>query len=82
MFVEFGRFFSDSVDFEPGKILLTQKKFGEPLNVLVENEVRFGGEAVIVGENWGVRICGQKQDGFIRYDEEQYIALRLGSRHI
>ncbi len=82
MFVEFGRFFSDSVDFEPGKILLTQKKFGEPLNVIVENEVRFGGEAVIVGENWGVRICRQKQDGFIRYDEEQYIALRLGSRHI
>lgn len=82
LFVEFGRFLPDSVDFEPGTILLTQKKFGEALNVVVENEVLYGGEVVCVDEKYGVRIIEVKQGQPLCYDEEHYVALRLGACHV
>ena len=82
IFVELGRFVSDSVKLEAGTLLMSNKKFGTPLNVIVENEIRFGGEAVIVEENFGVRIIEIKEGEPVRYDEEHYIALRLGATYI
>ncbi len=80
--VEFGRFVSDSVKLEPGTLLMSDKEFGTPLNVIIENEIRFGGETVVAGENFGVRIVEVKQEDPVRYDEEHYIALRLGATYI
>ncbi|BDC94442.1 Flagellar motor switch protein FliM [Treponema bryantii] len=80
--VEFGRFISDSVKLEAGTLLMSNKKFGTPLNVIIENKVLFGGEAVIVDENFGVRIIEVKQGEPVRYDEEHYIALRLGATYL
>ena len=80
--VEFGRFVSDSVKLEPGTILMSDKQFGTPLNVIVENQIRFGGEAVVVDENFGVRIIEVNQGDPVCYDEEHYIALRLGSTYL
>ena len=80
--VEFGRFVSDSVKLEPGTILMSNKQFGTPLNVIVENQIRFGGEAVVVDENFGVRIIEVKQGDPVCYDEEHHIALRLGSTYL
>ena len=80
--VEFGRFVSDSVKLEPGTLLMSNKKIGTPLNVIVENEVRFGGEAVIADENFGIRITEIKQGEPVHYDEEHYIALRLGGTYL
>lgn len=82
VFVEFGRFISDSVKLEPGSILVGNKKYGTPLNVIIGNEIRFGGDVVVVGENFGVRIAEVKQGKMVRYDEEHYIALRLGGTHL
>lgn len=82
VFVEFGRFISDSVKLEPGSILVGNKKYGTPLNVIIGNEIRFGGEAVVAEENFGVRIVELKQGEPVRYDEEHYIALRLGGTHL
>lgn len=93
IFVEFGRFASDSVSFEPGTILITGKRCSEPLNVVVENKLLFGGEVVVVNENFGVRIvevktsdaasagsgdAGEFGAPVVIYNEEHYIALRLG----
>lgn len=80
--VEFGRFVSDSVKLEPGTLLMTDKKYGTPLNVIIDNEIRFGGDVVVVGENFGVRIAEVKQGEMVRYDEEHYIALRFGGTHL
>ncbi|MCR4954762.1 MAG: FliM/FliN family flagellar motor switch protein [Treponema sp.] len=80
--VEFGRFVSDSVKLEPGTLLMSNKKYGTPLNVIIDNEIRFGGEAVVAEENFGVRIVEVKQVEPVRYDEEHYIALRLGGTYL
>ncbi|MCR4741609.1 MAG: FliM/FliN family flagellar motor switch protein [Treponema sp.] len=77
VFVEFGRFSPEGLLLEPGSILLSSKRAGEPLNVLVGNECRFIGEVVAVEENFGVRIISASN--IIKYDEEHYLALRLGA---
>ena len=79
--VEFGRFVSDSVKLEPGTLLMGNKEFGTPLNVIIENELRFGGEAIVVDDNFGIRIIEVKDEP-VRYDEEHYIALRLGGTYL
>ena len=82
-FVEFGRFMPGSFDFEPGSIFVTDLKYGQPLNVVVENEVHFKGDVVAADENFAVRIREVLSgDKIIRYDEEHYIALRLGGRYL
>ena len=79
IFVEFGRFLPETVSFEPGSVFVTQKKADSQLNVIVKNELCFNGEAVVVGENFGVRISNVLENERITYDEEHYVALRLGA---
>jgi flagellar motor switch/type III secretory pathway protein FliN/transcriptional regulator with XRE-family HTH domain len=84
--VEFGRFIPNDCSFEAGTILVSQKRAGEPLNVIVENQVRYLGETVAVGESFGVRITEALKDNdekgtIIKYDEENYISLRLGEAY-
>ncbi len=82
-FVEFGRFMPGTFNFEPGSIFLTDLKYGQPLNVVIGNEVRFKGQVVAVDENFGVRVSEVlPADKIVHYDEEHYIALRLGGRYL
>lgn len=82
-FVEFGRFMPGTFNFEPGSIFLTDLKYGQSLNVVVENEVRFKGQVVAVDENFGIRVAEiLPADKTVIYDEEHYIALRLGGRYL
>ena len=79
IFVELGRFRSDSFAFEPGSIFVTQKRAMEPFNVVIENQVCFDGEIVVVDNNFGVRLIAKTAaDKKILYNEEHYIAIRLG----
>lgn len=55
-FVEFGRFNSENVNLEVGKIYIFDKKFYDPLNLVYKNKVIFQGEAVVIDDNFGVRI--------------------------
>ena len=82
VFIEFGRFVSDSVKLEPGTLLMSNKEFGTPLNVIIENQILFGGETVVVDENFGVRLIEVKQGEKLCYNEEHYIALRLGGTYL
>lgn len=82
-FVEFGRFMTGTFNFEPGSIFLTDLKYSQPLNVVVENEVRFKGTVVAVDEKYGVWVCENlPADKIVHYDEEHYITLRLGGRYL
>lgn len=82
-FVELGRFLPEGNDFEPGSIFITDLKYGEPMNVVVGNDVRFKGEICAVDENYGIRISAVlSDDEVVRYDEEYYIALRLGGTYL
>lgn len=82
VFIEFGRFVSDSVKLEPGTLLMSNKEFGTSLNVIIENQILFGGETVVVDENFGVRLIEVKQGEKLCYNEEHYIALRLGGTYL
>ena len=83
VFVELGRYRSDSFAFEPGSIFVTQKRAGEPFNVVIEKQVRFTGETVVVDNNFGTRIvCKANDDDKILYNEDHYIAIRLGETFI
>lgn len=83
IFVEFGRYLSGSFDFEPGTIFITNIKFKEPINVLVNNEVRYKGDVLAVDANFGVVIKEVlPQEKIVRYDEEHYLAIRLGGTYI
>ena len=55
-FVEFGPFNSENVNLEVGKIYIFDKKFYDPLNLVYKNKVIFQGEAVVIDDNFGVRI--------------------------
>ena len=82
-FVELGRFMPGSFDFEPGSIFVTDLKYTEPLNVVIGNEVRFKGTVVAADENYGVRVSEVLTgDKIICYNEEHYIALRLGGCYL
>ena len=76
--VEFGRFANTNTEFEEGKILVLQKKFYEPLNVIYKNKVIHTGEAVVIDENFGIRITDSPAVPDITYNEETYLAVRLG----
>ena len=83
VFVELGRYRSDSFAFEPGSIFVTQKRAGEPFNVVIEKQVRFTGETVVIDNNFGTRIvCKANDDDKILYNEDHYIAIRLGETFI
>ena len=82
-FVEFGRFMPDTFAFEPGNIFVTDLNYNQPLNVLVGKDVKFKGQVVAVDENFGIRISEVlPENKIIHYDEEHYIALRLGGRYL
>ena len=82
-FVEFGRFMPDTFTFEPGNIFVTDLNYNQPLNVLVGKDVKFKGQVVAVDDNFAIRITEiLPEDKIIHYDEEHYIALRLGGRYL
>ena len=82
-FVEFGRFMPDSFDFEAGSIFVTDLNYNQPLNVVVGKDVKYKGQVVAVDENFAIRISEiLPEDKIIHYDEDHYIALRLGGRYL
>ncbi len=82
VYAEFGRFVSDTVKLEPGTILMSSIKYNTPLNVVVDNKVLFTGEVCVADENYAIRIYDEKKEEAISYDEEHYIALRLGGTYL
>ena len=77
--VEFGRFADTGINFEEGKVLVLNKKFFEPLNVVYKNKIIHTGEAVVIDENFGIRITDKVEIPGVTYDEEKYISVRLGT---
>lgn len=79
IFVEFGRYNTENVELEYGKILILDKKEFEPLNVVYENKVIHTGKTVAIDENFGIKIEESAQLNEIVYDEDDYISIQLGS---
>lgn len=77
-FVEFGRFSPENVPLEKGKILIFDKKKTEGLNVVFQNKIIHTGSAVVIDENFGVRILEDKLENEILYDEKEYLSVQLG----
>lgn len=78
--VEFGRFNDVNVDLEVGKILIFEKKFYTPLNLVYKNKVIHTGQAVVIDENMGLRITDEDLPD-LTYTEEKYLAVQLGSTY-
>lgn len=76
--VEFGRFNDVNVDLEVGKILIFEKKFYTPLNLVYKNKVIHTGQAVVIDENMGLRITDEDLPD-LTYTEEKYLSVQLGS---
>ncbi len=80
LFVEFGRFNPDNVKLETGKILVFDKKYYDPLNLVYKNRVIHNGEIVVMDEKFGMRILDEPDVPDICYDEnEDYISIQLGA---
>ncbi len=78
--VEFGRFNDVNVELEVGKILMFEKKFYSPLNLVYKNKVIHTGQAVVIDENMGLRITDEDLPD-ITYTEEKYLSVQLGSTY-
>ena len=76
--VEFGRFNDVNVELEVGKILMFEKKFYSPLNLVYKNKVIHTGQAVVIDENMGLRITDEDLPD-LTYTEEKYLSVQLGS---
>lgn len=76
--VEFGRFNDVNVELEVGKILIFEKKFYSPLNLVYKNKVIHTGQAVVIDENMGIRITDEDLPD-LTYTEEKYLSVQLGS---
>lgn len=79
--VEFGRFNDVNVELEPGKILMIEKKFYSPLNLVYKNKVIHTGQAIVIDENMGLRITDQDLPD-LTYTEEKYLSVQLGSTYL
>lgn len=78
--VEFGRFSPDNVTLEIGKILVFDKKYYEPLNLIYKNKVIHNGEIVVIDEKFGMRILDEPEVPDITYSEnDDYISIQLGA---
>lgn len=78
--VEFGRFNDVNMDLEVGKILMFEKKFYSPLNLVYKNKVIHTGQAVVIDENMGIRITDEDLPD-LTYTEEKYLSILLGSTY-
>lgn len=79
LFVEFGRFCGDRVQLEVGKIYIFDRKFYDPLDLVYKNQVIHRGEAVVVDENFGLRISDDGEKPDVTYTEDNYLSVVLGS---
>lgn len=79
LFVEFGRFCSDKVQLEEGKIYIFDRKYYDPLDLVYKNKIIHQGQAVVVEENFALRIGDDKNLPDVTYTEENYISVLLGS---
>lgn len=78
--VEFGRFNDVNVELEVGKILIFEKKFYAPLNLVYKNKVIHTGQAVVIDENMGLHITDEDLPD-LTYTEEKYLSVQLGSTY-
>lgn len=78
--VEFGRFNDLNVELEVGKLLIFEKKFYSPLNLVYKNKVIHTGQAVVIDENMGLRITDQELPD-LTYNEEKYLSVQLGNTY-
>ena len=78
--VEFGRFNDVNVELEVDKILVFEKKFYSPLNLVYKNKVIHTGQAVVIDENMGLRITDEDLPD-LTYTEEKYLSVQLGSTY-
>ena len=79
VFIELGRFRPESVELEPGKILILDKKETDGLDVVYENRVIHTGKTVSIDELFGIEIAETPQLSEIEYTEKDYISIQLGS---
>lgn len=79
LFVELGRFCSDLVQLEPGKIYIFDRKYYDPLDLVYKNQVIHRGEVVLVDENFAIRINDDGKKPDVTYTEENYISVVLGA---
>lgn len=79
IFVEFGRFHTENVSLEIGKVLVLDKKESEGLNVVFNNKVIHTGKTITADEHFGIEILESHQLNEIIYDETDYISIQLGS---
>lgn len=77
--VEIGRFGSEQVNLEVGKILVFDKKYYDPLNLVYQNKVIHTGEAVVVDEHFGIRILDFPKVPEITYENQDYICVQIGA---
>ena len=78
--VEFGRFNDVNMELEVGKILIFEKKYYSPLNLVYKNKVIHTGQAVVIDENMGLRITDEDLPD-LTYTEEKYLSVQLGSTY-
>lgn len=79
LFVEFGRFCSDRVQLEVGKIYIFDRKYYDPLDLVYKNQVIHRGNVVVIDENFGLKITNEDNAPDVTYTEENYISVLLGS---
>ena len=79
LFVEIGRVNSGQTKLETGKIIAFEKKYYDPLNLIYNNKIIHTGEAVVIDEKFGLRVLDFPEIPDITYENESYIAVRIGS---
>lgn len=79
LFVEFGRFCSELVQLEVGKIYIFDRKFYDPLDLVYKNKIIHQGQVVIVDENFALKIGDDENLPDVTYTEENYLSVLLGS---
>ena len=79
LFVEIGRFCSDRVQLEVGKIFIFDRQYYDPIDLVYKNQVIHRGQVVVVDENFGLKITDEGKIPDITYTEDNYISVLLGS---
>ena len=84
VYAEFGRYKINDFKFEPGSIFVIDKRIRDELlvNMVFENKVVHTALPVVIDTNFGLQIKQSELLNEITYDEENYIAIRLGEAEL
>jgi len=68
-------------DLQIGKIIVLPKKEEELLEIVYQNKVIWKGKAIYEDENFGIKLTTHLEKP-INYTQNEYLAVRLGAKHI